>query len=109
MTDAMTAARAATGSVRPARAELPNGLVVLLHENHANPTVAIHGLVKAGAIFDSARTAGLSTFVAAMLDRGTAKRSAYAQAEALEGLGARLHFDAGAETITFSGQALSED
>lgn len=103
----MTAVRA--GSARPTRAELPNGLVVLVHENHANPTVAIHGLVRAGAIFDSERAAGISSFVAAMLDRGTAKRTAYQQAEALEGMGASLHFDAGAETITFSGHALAED
>jgi len=102
-----TAVRA--GSTRPTRAELPNGLVVLVHENHANPTVAIHGLVRAGAIFDTERTAGLSSLVAAMLDRGTAKRTAYQQAETLEGMGANLHFDAGAETITFSGHALAED
>ena len=107
MSDAMTSVRA--GSARPTRAELSNGLVVLVHENHANPTVAIHGLVKAGAVFDTDHTVGLSTFVAAMLDRGTAKRTAYQQAEALEGLGASLHFDAGAETITFSGHALTED
>lgn len=103
----MTAVRA--GSVRPTRAQLPNGLVVLIHENHANPTVAIHGLVKAGAIFDTARTAGLAGFAAAMLDRGTASRTAYEQAEALESLGASLHFDGGAETVTFSGHALAED
>jgi len=95
--------------VRPTRAELPNGLVVVCHENHANPTVAIHGLVKAGAIFDPFEKSGLSSFVTAMLDRGTGDRTAFQQAEALEDVGASLHFDAGPETITFSGNALSED
>jgi zinc protease len=89
--------------------ELPNGLVVVLHRNHSNPTVAIQGLVKAGAIFDPPGKSGLSSFVAAMLDRGTTERTAFQQAEALESLGASLHFDAGAETVTFSGNALSED
>ncbi|OLD44778.1 MAG: hypothetical protein AUI83_16915, partial [Armatimonadetes bacterium 13_1_40CM_3_65_7] len=45
----------------------------------------------------------------AMLDRGTTDRTAFQQAEALESLGASLHFDAGPETITFSANALSED
>jgi zinc protease len=83
--------------------------VVLLHQNHANPTVAIHGLVKAGAIFDPPRLAGLSTFTASMLDRGTHRRTAFQQAEALESLGATLNFDSGPEAMTLSGNALSED
>jgi len=92
-----------------ARVELSNGLVVIFHENHANPTVAIQGLVKAGPIFDPPHRSGLSSFVAAMLDRGSTTRTAYEQAEALESLGASLHFDSGPETITFSGNALSQD
>jgi zinc protease len=94
---------------RVTRETLPNGMVALLHENHANPTVAIHGLVRAGAIFDPAPKSGLSSFVAAMLDRGSAGRTAFEQAEALESLGASLHYDGGPETITFSGHALSSD
>ena len=102
-------AGAATQPARATRVQLGNGLVVLFHENHANPTVAIQGLVKAGAILDPPRLPGLSTFVAAMLDRGTSTRTAYEQAEALESLGASLNFDSGPETITFSGNALSQD
>jgi zinc protease len=96
-------------AVRPARVELSNGLILITQENHANPTVAIHGLVKAGAIFDPSARPGLAGFVAAMLDRGTANRTAYQHAEALESLGARLDFDGGSETLLFSGNALSED
>jgi len=96
-------------AARASRIELSNGLVVIFHENHANPTVAIQGLVKAGPTFDPARLSGLSSFVAAMLDRGTSTRTAYEQAEALESLGASLNFDSGPETITFSGNALSQD
>jgi zinc protease len=99
----------AAQATRVSRVELPNGLVVIFHENHANPTVAIQGLVKAGALFDPPRLGGLSGFVAAMLDRGTSTRTAYEQAEALESLGASLHFDSGPETITFSGNTLSHD
>ena len=103
------AARPPAHAVRPERVELPNGLILVIQENHANPTVAIHGLVKAGAIFDPPARPGLAGFVAAMLDRGTANRTAYQHAEALESLGARLDFDGGSETVMFSGNALSED
>jgi len=96
-------------AVRPTRVELPNGLVVIFQENHANPTVAIQGLVKAGAIFDPAPRSGLSRFVSAMLDRGTAKRTAFQQAEALESLGASVHFEGGPETVAISANMLSED
>ena len=108
MPDGMvTAVRPAAS--RPTRAELPNGMVLILHENHANPTVAIHGLVRAGAIFDPSMKSGLAGFTAAMLDRGTTRRTAFEQAEALESLGASLHYDSGPETVTFSGNLLSED
>jgi zinc protease len=95
--------------IRPTRVELPNGLVVICHENHANPTVSIHGLVKAGAIFDPIERSGLSSFVTAMLDRGTATRTAFQQAEALESIGASLHLDSGPEMVTFTANTLSED
>jgi len=107
MSDAQTLVRA--GASRPTRTQLPNGLVLLLHENHANPTVAIHGLTRAGAIFDPATKSGVSSFVTSMLDRGTLGRTALQQAEALESLGASLHFDSGPEAITFSGNTLAED
>src|SRR5262245_28544531 len=103
------AAPARTRAVRPTRAELPNGLVVIFHENHLNPTVAIQGLVRAGALYDPAPKSGLAGFTASMLDRGTTSRSAFEQAEALESIGASLHFDAGPETVLFSGNALAED
>ena len=104
-----TATAVRPSASRPTRAELPNGMVLILHESHANPTVAIHGLVRAGAIFDPSAKSGLAGFTAAMLDRGTTRRTAFEQAEALESLGASLHYDSGPETVTFSGNLLSED
>ena len=94
---------------RPARAQLSNGLVVVLRENHANPTVAMQGLVRAGGIFDPPGRAGLSSFVAAMLDRGTQRRTSLEQASAVEDVGAHLSFEGGSETASVSGTALSED
>jgi zinc protease len=105
----MPAAAETRTPVRPHRATLGNGLVVILRENHANPTVAVQGLVRAGAIYDPPGRAGLAAFVAAMLDRGTSRRSALEQASAIEDVGAHLAFEGNTETAGFSGTALVED
>jgi zinc protease len=103
-----TAART-NAAAGPHRAVLSNGLVVILRENHANPTVAVQGVVRAGAVFDPPGRSGLAAFVGAMLDRGTRKRSAFEQAAAIENVGAHLLFDGNAETLGFSGTSLTED
>ena len=102
-------AGAAAAATRPTRVELPNGLVLILKENHANPTVAITGLVKAGAIYDPPGKSGLAGFVARMLDRGTKTRTALQIAESIENVGASLDFNGGSETTQFSGNTLSEE
>lgn len=105
----MTTAARAGADVRPHRATLSNGLVVILRENHANPTVAIQGVVRAGAIFDPPGRSGLAAFVGAMLDRGTRGRTAFEQAAAVEDMGAHLSFEGSVETLGFSGTSLTED
>ena len=91
------------------RLVLSNGLTIIVRENHANPTVALHGVVKAGAIFDPSGKSGLGTFTAGMLDQGTRTHTAFEQASAVESLGASLRFEGGSETVTFHGTMLSED
>jgi len=91
------------------RLVLPNGLTIIVRENHANPTVALHGVVKAGAIFDPPGKSGLGTFTGGMLDQGTHTHTAFEQASAIESLGASLRFEGGSETVTFHGTMLSED
>ena len=58
------------------RLELPNGLVVLLSENHATPSVAFKAVVAAGSRYESDEQAGLASLVGEMIDEGTATRSA---------------------------------
>ena len=88
---------------------LPNGLTLLLRENHANPTISIQGLVKAGAIFDVPGRSGLARFTAGMLDQGAGALDALALASAIEDLGASLHYDGGGETVSIRATLLSED
>ncbi len=94
---------------RATRHVLPNGLTLVVQENHANPTVALYGVVKAGAIFDPPAKSGLAAFVASMLDQGTNTKSAFEQATAVESLGATLRYSGGSETLAISGNLLSGD
>ena len=97
------------GSGPPTRRVLPNGLTLLVRENHANPTIALQGVVKAGGIYDPPGKSGLAAFVGSMLDQGTKTRSAFEQATAVESLGASLRYDGGQETLSLSGNLLSGD
>jgi zinc protease len=93
----------------PTRIVLPNGMTVIVEENHANHTVALTGLTRAGAIFDPDGKWGLAAMTAGMLDRGTATKSALQLALALESVGANAGVSAGDEAADFSGQCLAKD
>ena len=99
----------ATLATRAARVVLPNGMVLLLQENHANPTVALRGVVDAGGVFDPDRKPGLANLVAAMLGRGTATQPKEKFQEQLDMLGAELTFDTSMDGVLFDGKCLSGD
>ena len=94
---------------RATRTVLPNGMVLLLQENHANPTAAISVSVDAGGLFDPPTRPGLAVLTAAMLNRGTATRSAAKFHEELDTLGAELTFNATMDDATVAGRSLSQD
>jgi zinc protease len=102
-------ASAAAKTTRAHREVLPNGVTLVVSENHANPTVAIQGVMRAGSIFDPSGKAGLAAFVAGMLDQGTKTRTAYQQAALVESLGAHLRFEGGLETVSIGGNTLAGD
>jgi zinc protease len=90
----------------PQRAVLPNGLTLLLVEQHQLP------LVSAGlyAPLSGAATApGLPGFTADMLDEGTATRSAAQLADAVAQLGAQFASVAGRDTSAVTISSLSKD
>src|SRR5688500_62337 len=73
-----------------ARETLPNGLRILVAENHNAPLVSIRGLVRSGADHDDANTAGLASVTADLLDEGAGSRDAIRIAEDIGLLGASL-------------------
>ncbi|MCX7826627.1 MAG: insulinase family protein, partial [Verrucomicrobiae bacterium] len=94
---------------RAKRVVLPNGMVLLLQENHANPTVSLAACVDAGSVFDPPNRPGLAHLTAEMLDRGSATRSAAKFHDALDTLGAELGFGCAAGSVTVAGKSLSQD
>jgi zinc protease len=72
------------------RFELPNGLVVLLSENHSIPSVSINAIVRAGSRFETDEKAGLASLVGELLDAGTTSRTSQQIAETVEATGGHL-------------------
>src|SRR5439155_16652856 len=72
------------------RQTLPNGLKILIAENHSAPLVAVRALVGSGADHDTQQLAGLASMTAELLDEGAGARDAIRLAEDLGLLGASL-------------------
>ena len=73
------------------RAQLKNGLKVVLLERHTAPIVNVSLAVDAGAASDTTAKAGAASLALDLLDKGTKSRDAFALSDALENLGARLY------------------
>jgi zinc protease len=96
----------------PVEVTLPNGLTVLILEQHRLPTVYYSLWIKSGALSDPQDMPGLASFTAVLLD-ATAKRDRSQIASELDELGARFHaaaaFGSNLTTITCSGLTESAD
>jgi len=77
------------------RRTLPNGLTVLVVEQHEVPTVQVSLLVAAGAAADPKDRPGVAAMTADLLDEGAGTRGALELADVLDGLGAQVSTGAG--------------
>ncbi len=87
---------------------LPNGLQVLAVSQNEQPSVSFRLLVRAGAAQDAPAKPGVASFVAALLDQGTATRSAEVIANTIESAGGILAVGA-ANEVTFINGAIVKD
>lgn len=94
---------------RVKRFELSNGIVLLVLENHANPTVSLSGSIRAGEFFNPIGKDSLAGITASMFNKGTRRRSKLEIAETLESAGARVGFSSSTFTASISGLSLSRD
>jgi zinc protease len=81
---------------RPVEATLPNGINVMILEDHRFPLVTVEFDINgAGPIFEPANQPGLAGATARMLDEGTKTRTSKQIAEQIDSLGASLSASAG--------------
>src|SRR5215203_2233418 len=91
------------------RVAFSNGLTVLVRENHAAPVAVLQGSLAVGSIYDEPEQAGLASFVASMLSRGSQRYDFGAFNEAVESVGGNLTFGVDAHSTDFGVTCLSED
>ena len=100
----------AAAAETPVRLErLPNGLRVLVKRHAQLPMVNIQAFVLGGSLVDTPATAGRSSLVAAMLDKGAGSHSARDIADYFDGVGGQFAVSAGRNTIYASASVLRED
>src|ERR1700686_5653964 len=97
---------------KAAEFKLPNGLTVLVIEDHRLPLVTARLLLEgAGALGDPPDLPGLANMTAAMLKEGTKTRSSKQIAEEIERLGATINASApwGSEEANLTASGLSDN
>jgi len=77
----------------PATVKLPNGLTLLLLEDHKLPTIAFTMWIRPGQLADPNDLPGLASFTADMLREGTERRTSSQIAAEVDSLGASLSAD----------------
>jgi zinc protease len=87
---------------------LPNGLRLMVVENHRLPVANVSLYVESGSANDPRGKQGLATLAADLLDAGTARRTARQIAETIEGAGGTLSTTAGEDAVTVSSGVLAD-
>jgi zinc protease len=109
MSQVATNTNAIPGPDTIARTVLDNGLVTLVRENQSAPIVVLQGSLPGGAALEMATQAGLASFTASMLSRGSAAYDFAAFNEAVEAVGGNVTFGADTHSIEFGVTCLAED
>lgn len=97
---------------RPVEADLPNGIHLMLLEDHRVPLVTFQLQIPgAGGYFDPADQVGLAQMTATMMREGTAKQTTLQISEMLETKASTVTVSAGLSSLTstVSGSSLSEN
>src|SRR5580704_9239212 len=75
---------------RPTVVKLPNGMTLLLIEDHKLPTISFSMMIRPGQLADPDGLPGLASMTAGMLREGTEKRTSAQLATEVDSLGASL-------------------
>lgn len=86
---------------------LPNGMTVLLREDHRVPLVALRAVFLGGLRYERPKQNGITNFVAELLTKGTRRRSAVEIAEEVESMAASLSGFSGRNSFGVEAEGLS--
>ncbi len=89
--------------------DFPNGLRLLVKEDHRLPFVEVRAVFEGGVIVETPADNGLTQMFAKMLMQGTASRSAEEIASEIESLGGHLDSYGGNNSFGVNAEVLSED
>jgi len=88
---------------------LPNGLRVLLKEDHRLPFVEYRAVFQGGVLAETVRNNGITQLLARVMMKGTVSRTAEQIAEAIEGIGGHLDSYGGNNSFGVNAEVLSSD
>lgn len=100
---------ATAADIVPVKFTTPNGMTVVVLEQHFLPIVELHALIKVGSAQDPSDKAGVANLVASLLDEGTTSRSSKQLAEQIDFVGGSLGAQAGEDFTTASARILKKD
>jgi len=87
---------------------LPNGIRLVIEENHSLPIVSVVAVFDGGVRIETAKNNGISNLVALMLTRGTAGLTAQAVAERVDRIAADVTGFSGRDSLGLKAQFLSK-
>ena len=107
--DGWPAASAAAAAAILKKEVLPNGVTLLLQEDHSTPVVAVSALARGGQWIEPEGLAGVSNMAATLLRRGAGSMSAREISERADALGMTLGADGTADFAEVAWQAPSRN
>lgn len=78
-------------AVKPVKLTTPNGITLILKENHSTPIVSLCVYFPGGVRSETPAVNGITALAQNVLQKGTTRRSAETIANELESIGARMH------------------
>jgi zinc protease len=91
------------------RVVLPNGMTLIVMRRRDIPLVSFNAVLHGGETSGPPGKSGIASLVAGLLEKGAAKRDAFAFVDAVEGVGGTFNAAAGPESISIRGQFLARD
>jgi zinc protease len=88
---------------------LTNGITLIVKENHHAHSVVVRGYLQGGANLEQPNQAGVASFAAGAMRRGTKKYSYTEINEMIESVAGSVYINTGRQLTGFGGKSLAED